>query len=84
MKKLLFVVALAVTGLMSAKDVKFDHSYESNIIGGWCEIRIYRINADGSRTLVDYSYTYEQSESACRAKSQLMLMAAEIKSHTES
>ena len=79
MKKLFFALALGFTGLMSANitapatakmtsDVKY--------YGGWCEVKIYRINGDGSQTLVSYSYSYVESESACNQKAQDMLSEA--------
>ena len=78
MKKLLLVAAIRVAGLVSAKETNFNQfkTYVS-MIGGWFEIKIYRINSDGSKTLVDYSYTYEESQSACNAKASLMLFEAQ-------
>ncbi len=79
MKKLLLLAAFGVAGLLSAKSDsgagissnKFETQVE--LLGGWCEIRVY----DGNGVLIKYSYTYESSESACYSKANKMLMELE-------
>lgn len=73
MKKLLFVATLGVAGFMSANYSSVSEIKQTDAkvtyFGGWCEIRIY----NGNGELIDYSYTYEQSESACRSRANNML-----------
>ncbi|MBV8325020.1 hypothetical protein [Chryseobacterium sp.] len=84
MKKLFFALALGFTGLMSANMTASattaistaKMTSEVKYYGGWCEIKVYRINGDGSQTLVSYSYSYVESESACNQKAQDMLSEA--------
>lgn len=46
---------------------------------GWCEVRIYRSNANGTSTLVAYSLTIVDSEAACDAKLASMMFEQQIK-----
>ncbi|MFB9120361.1 hypothetical protein ACFFUE_04055 [Bergeyella porcorum] len=81
---MLLVAALGVAGVMSAmtgdkaqveKQMQTTQSISTEVkmIGGWCEISIYRNNV-----LVDYSFTYEASETACKAKALAMQFEAQI------
>ncbi|MDG4945381.1 hypothetical protein NMK71_03055 [Weeksellaceae bacterium KMM 9713] len=42
---------------------------EDIVVGGWCEIFIYNSNGE----VVDYSYTWEISEYACKKRAKDML-----------
>lgn len=46
---------------------------------GWCEVKIFRRNADGSSTLVAYSLTIVDSEAACDAKFAVMMFEQQVK-----
>lgn len=83
MKKLFIIATIGIAGCLSAKPNNATVSTKSfsqkvEFKSGWCEIAIYRVNGDGSQTLVKYSYTLESSEAACSAKYSSMYMSAAL------
>lgn len=57
------------------------HKLESKMtyFQGWCEVKIFRRNADGSSTLVAYSLTIVDSQDACQAKYAAMMFEQQVK-----
>lgn len=51
---------------------------------GWCEVKIFRRNGDGTTTLVAYSLTIVDSEAACDAKFGAMMFEQQMKELTAS
>lgn len=75
MKKLLFVAALGVASLVSAKNFKseFFISKTNMMIGGYCNVDIYEQNADGSTTYIGSWGGYADSQESCNAKGRWIL-----------
>lgn len=72
MKKLFFIAALGVAGLMSANHVESTETTNlrntTTLIGGYCHIDVYRTNQDGSQTYIGSWGGYADSQEACDAK----------------
>lgn len=73
MKKLFFVAALGVAGVLSAsnnvqKTQKESFTITSDVDGGYCTVDVYRINRDGSSTYIGSWGGYADSQEACNAK----------------
>lgn len=72
MKKLFLIAALGVAGIMSANGIentqKINLTSQVEMVGGYCTVNVYRLNRDGSSTLIGSWGGYADSQAACDAK----------------
>lgn len=61
-----------------AKVKKQNFETNINMSGGYCEVTVYRRNADGSSTLVGIWGGYADSQEACDAKGRSIIFQLEI------
>ena len=69
---LFLLTAVSASAATTTASEKNNKHLELSFVGGWCEIKIY----NGNGVLIAYSYTYENSEAACKRKGLTMLMEA--------
>ncbi|WP_417430902.1 hypothetical protein [Halpernia sp.] len=85
MKKVLLLAAFGVAGMMSANTTSLTSTSNQNpnintndLVSLLCVTTIYRVNADGSQTVIKTDVSLQPDERSCRLHAQIVLMDAQL------